>query len=175
MRAKMKIKRTPGEFEAEFRRRKAARRRGALCALNAMLALLAVGVLFIAGCAAVPHLPTVPGSPAATSHHLTDTPVSLKHFSITLEWAMGLGLVAVAIGVALYFLVPETHRLSFALAGGGGGLLIVAMVLKPILWLVPWVGYSLLGLAFATLCYELWRNCARFDAVGSSPATLPGK
>lgn len=105
-------------------------------------------VLWGAGCAAVPV--------AATTHKLTSTPETLKTFAGFLDFILPVAMLALAIAVALYFLLPAGHTLSLTLAGVAGGVEALALLLKVSLWLVPWFAGVLAAGALAALGYEVY-------------------
>lgn len=113
--------------------------------------LLAIGFCLISGCAVNP---TSTGHPSTTG--LSHVPASLTHVSTSLGILAVVGVIALAVGVGLYFTVPETHKLSIILAGIGGSLVGISLLLKVSLWLIPWIAYSFLGLAVIALGYEFY-------------------
>lgn len=126
--------------------------------LGFLIGLLFGLVQMALGCASAPTNPA-----GLVKPNLFATPASLVVVSATLDWLIGGMILLVGVAVALYFLLPETHRLSGLLMVGGGSVLGLSLLLKTTLWMMPWVGGVLVIGGLALLGYELYLKFVKKD------------
>ena len=120
----------------------------------AALALFVAG-LALTGCAAHP---VVPLHPAPEFVKPGQTPASLTAVAKGLDGFILLSVIAVGVGIALFFLLPATHNVSVSLVAIGGGIEISSLVTRASLWLVPYAVIGLVVSAFVALVYELYTH-----------------
>lgn len=119
--------------------------------------LLVLGLLIAAAIA----ICTVPGCSASKTPHMTPlhpVPPSLGKIDTSLDLGFVLGMGGMVAAAVMYFLIPEQHRISFALAGGGGTLLGLSLLFKVSLWIIPWIVGGLLIAGALVLCWEVWTH-----------------
>lgn len=126
-------------------------------------AYITIGVCFLfyilmiclSGCAAHP---VVPLHPAPEFVKPGQTPASLTAVAKGLDGFILLSVIAVGVGIALFFLLPATHNVSVSLVAIGGGIEISSLVTRASLWLVPYAVIGLVVSAFVALVYELYTH-----------------
>jgi hypothetical protein len=120
----------------------------------ASIVALALCVI-LGGCAAQNHVVPAPIHEFVAPGH---TPTSLLHIASALDVFVILSVIAVGIGIGLFFWLPTSHNLSLALIFLGGGVEASALVTRVSLWLVPWLAVSLAVLAVVAFIYEVYTN-----------------
>jgi hypothetical protein len=80
------------------------------------------------------------------------------HVASALDVFILLSVVAVGIGIGLFFWLPTSHNLSLALIFLGGGVEASSFATRVSLWLVPWLVIGLAVLAATAFVYELYAN-----------------
>lgn len=122
-----------------------------LIATWAMMFWVLTGVY---GCAAnhavAPQATTRPVLP-----HPGQTPTELVKVASGLDHLIILGVLAVGVGIGLYFFVPEAHSLSVPLVGVAGSVQGAALILRVSLWFIPWIAAGLVVAGIGALIYEL--------------------
>jgi hypothetical protein len=92
-------------------------------------------------------------------------------------------VLLIGISVSLYFFAPEEHTLSFSIGGGAGAVLGLSLLLKTLLWLIPWLALGGVAIAIAILIYELYLKfhsdtasgvARKLDAMLAEPAGRGG-
>jgi hypothetical protein len=88
-----------------------------------------------------------------------DTPSSLIGFDHTLTFVAVLGFGALIVGGVLWwFTPPASHGKALMLAAAGGLALGLSLLLKVMLWLIPWIAGALLLAGLVWLGLELWER-----------------
>lgn len=131
------------------------------CVICLVVSALAFLILtWLVGCQSATH-PTGPaaGQPSA----VTATPVALEKVATGLNWLILLAVVALGVGIGLYFILP-VHNLSFAIAAVAGGIEVSALVARVSLWFVPWLAGGLALVAFGIFCYEVYAHRKTIEA-----------
>lgn len=123
--------------------------------LCGILLLCAMMIAIGSGCAAAKPQPVKP-TPALT--HPGQTPPELKHVATGLDWIIVISVIAVGVGIGLYFFAPVAHSLAFAVAGTAASIEGAALVTRVSLWFIPWIALGLGVLAGGVLLYEAWKN-----------------
>lgn len=145
-----------------------------------MLLILAAIALALCGCTTT-HPTTLP------THEFVKpgaTPASLVPVSHTLDWFIALSVLAVGVGIGLFFWLPAAHNVSFGLMFIGGGIEVSALVTRASLWAVPYVSMAFVLAGVVFLVYEIVRNYATLeseigsvihDAKGAVAGVIPKK
>jgi hypothetical protein len=148
-------------------------------------------LLFLSGCHLAKHAGGGGGghpatTPAKNEYHGPGggAPTSLHKADVTLDWFIPLSVLLIGISVSLYFFAPEEHTLSFSIGGGAGAVLGLSLMLKTLLWLIPWLALGGVALAIAILIYELYLKfhsdtasgvARKLDAMLAEPAGRGGE
>jgi hypothetical protein len=111
--------------------------------------------------------PPVPPTRPTMANPVGKAPSAFKHVDDSLEWFIILGIMGITASAVVFFLAPQLHRISTAIAGGAGTLLALSLILKVTFWLIPWLVYSAIALAFAALAYEVWVHYIRYTPPAS--------
>lgn len=116
----------------------------------------ALGYLLI-GCAGIPQsqMPAIPHP----------VPPNLAPEGNILTFTFGLGIGGIVAGIVLYFLIPEQHRISYSLIGGGGAGLALDLFLKPALWFLPYIYLAVAVLGVLVLAWEIWTHYIKKGSV----------
>lgn len=98
---------------------------------------------------------------------LHPVPPNLGNIDHSLDIGFVIGIGAIVAAVVVFYLVPLQHRISLALAGGGGTLLGLSVFFKTTMWILPYIaaGALILGLLFGV--YEIYVNYIRKGPVVS--------
>lgn len=94
-------------------------------------------------------------------------PPNLTHIDHSLDLGFVIGIGAIVAAVVVFYLVPLQHRISLALAGGGGTLLGLSVFFKTTLWILPYLAAGLLVCAAFFAVWELWYHYIRKGSVVS--------
>lgn len=134
----------------------------------AMFVIGFVAMFCLTGCA--PSHPTSAATPTSgfSPQPLAAVATSLNHLII---WSV----VAVGVGVALFFLLPAAHATSLSIAAVAAGIEVSALVTRESLWLVPWLCWALAALAVSFFCYEVWVNRVALEAAANNAAAMGRK
>jgi hypothetical protein len=129
-----------------------------------IVALLGVlGCFLFAGCAA--HVAPIPPPPPIHEFVGPGTvPTSLTGVAKALDLFILLSVLAVGLGIGLFFWLPTNHNLSLAFVFIGGGVEASSLATRVSLWAVPWIVVGFAVLAVLAAIYELIANRATVEA-----------
>jgi hypothetical protein len=125
----------------------------------AAVALFAAAIT-LTGCAAHPAVPPATHEFVGPGH----TPTSLTAVAKGLDGFILLSVIAVGVGIGLFFWLPTAHNASLALVFIGGGVEASSLATRVSLWLVPYVVITFIAAALAALIYEIVHNRATLEA-----------
>ena len=117
----------------------------------------------VMGCAGLP--------PAQAAHPTTLPTVAappLAAVAVSLNHLIVLSVIAVGIGVALFFILPAAHATSLSIVEVAGGIELSALITRQSLHYVPYLVYGLAGLAVLFFLYELYINRSSVEAAAST-------
>lgn len=114
--------------------------------------MIGLATLSLCGC----HVNHAAPSPAPLISH--QVPEVLKNVGTGLDRLIILSVLVIGVVIAVFFILPEAHRLSITIGTGAGSVLAISLFLKTTLWMVPWIAGGLLILAVLVGIYEVYVN-----------------
>ena len=91
-------------------------------------------------------------------------PTSLTGVAKALDLFIVLSVLAVGLGIGLFFWLPTNHNLSLAFVFIGGGVEVSSLATRVSLWAVPWIVAGFAVLAVIAGIYEIIANRATVEA-----------
>jgi hypothetical protein len=104
-----------------------------------------------------------------------ETPPSLGRFDGFLDVVLALSVLAFIVAVALFFTLPNEHKISCTVGAASAGGLFISLVLKVTLWLIPWIAGALVVGAFLWLSVRLYSQyqAGRLTALPIAATSIP--